>query len=183
MSQRLEHDWFHEPLPDNVSFGERSWLYSAYAFRHYRSRQPCGLRVGNDTGLYNGTFFDVGPDGSVLIGNYCTLVGAIICTNRQIVIDDYVFVAHEVVLADSVAAIPPDSRIDSAEATPQDQIGTGIIIGENVWIGARAILLDGAKIGKGAIIGAAAVVDFEVPPYSIVAGNPARVVRNLRTPS
>ena len=51
-----------------------------------------------------------------------------------------------------------------------------ISIGSNSWIGARAILLAGARIGEGAIVGAAAVVDFSVPPYAIVAGNPARIV-------
>ncbi|MBP8291359.1 MAG: hypothetical protein KAX65_01225 [Caldilineaceae bacterium] len=51
-----------------------------------------------------------------------------------------------------------------------------IYIGENAWIGARAIVLGGAHIGAGSIVGAGAVVDFLVPPYSVVAGNPARVV-------
>jgi acetyltransferase-like isoleucine patch superfamily enzyme len=55
-----------------------------------------------------------------------------------------------------------------------------IEIGENAWIGARAILLGGARIGAGSVVGAAAVVDFVVPPDSIVAGNPARVVARRR---
>jgi acetyltransferase-like isoleucine patch superfamily enzyme len=51
-----------------------------------------------------------------------------------------------------------------------------VAIGRNAWIGARAILLGGADIGEGAIVGAGAVVDFPVPAFAIVAGNPARVV-------
>jgi acetyltransferase-like isoleucine patch superfamily enzyme len=51
-----------------------------------------------------------------------------------------------------------------------------IIIGSDVWIGGNAIVLSGVTIGDGAIIGAAVVVD-NVPPYSIVFGNPARVER------
>lgn len=54
-----------------------------------------------------------------------------------------------------------------------------IEIQDNVWIGARAVILGGARIGEGSIVGAASVVDFEVPPYSIVAGNPARVVGSV----
>jgi len=181
MTRFLEHDWFPEPLPDNVTIGQRSWLYSTFAFRHYRSRRPVGLRVGSDTGLYNGTFFDLGPAGQVSIGDYCTLVGAIICTNRRIVIADYVFIAHEVVLADTFAAVPPHRQGDASE--PEEaagEAGASIVVGDNVWIGARAVLLGGARIGEGAVVGAAAVVDFEVPPYTVVAGNPARIVREIR---
>jgi virginiamycin A acetyltransferase len=50
-------------------------------------------------------------------------------------------------------------------------------IGHDVWIGHGALILPGARIGSGAIIGAGAVVAGEVPPYAIVAGNPARVIR------
>lgn len=52
-----------------------------------------------------------------------------------------------------------------------------INIGHDVWIGANAIILDGTKIGNGAIIGAGSVVTKDVPPYAIVAGNPARLIR------
>lgn len=52
-----------------------------------------------------------------------------------------------------------------------------VTIGNDVWIGARAIVLDGATIGDGAIVAAGAVVTGEVPPYAIVSGVPAKVVR------
>ncbi|MCF2970978.1 Vat family streptogramin A O-acetyltransferase [Synechococcus sp. Nb3U1] len=51
------------------------------------------------------------------------------------------------------------------------------IIGNDVWIGYDATLLPGVKVGDGAIIGAKAVVSWDVPPYTIVGGNPARVLR------
>ncbi|MBM2577170.1 CatB-related O-acetyltransferase [Jannaschia sp. Os4] len=51
------------------------------------------------------------------------------------------------------------------------------VIGHDVWIGARATILPGARIGSGAIVGAGAVVGGAVPAYAVVAGNPARVVR------
>lgn len=52
-----------------------------------------------------------------------------------------------------------------------------ISIGHDVWIGARAILMDGIKIGNGAIIAANAVVTKDVPPYAIVAGVPAKIIK------
>lgn len=52
-----------------------------------------------------------------------------------------------------------------------------IEIGNDVWLGARAIILDGIKIGHGAIVGAGAVVTKDVPPYAIVGGVPAKILR------
>lgn len=53
-----------------------------------------------------------------------------------------------------------------------------IVIEDDVWIGAHVILLSGTKIGKGSVIAAGSVVSTEIPPYSIVVGNPARVARS-----
>jgi len=171
-ARRLPHDWFPRPLPGNVELGERSWLYSSFAFAHYRSRRALGLRVGHDSGLYNGTILDLGPDGEVTVGDYCTIVRAIIAGNVRVQIGDYVFIAHEVVIADHFAATPPDAPgRDRLAARP-----ARVVIGEAAWIGARAILIGDVHIGEGAIVGAGAVVTGDVPAFTIVAGNPARVV-------
>lgn len=53
-----------------------------------------------------------------------------------------------------------------------------VIIEDDVWIGARVIILPGVKIGKGSIIGAGAVVTKDVPQYSVVAGNPAKIIKS-----
>src|SRR6476660_1790502 len=98
--KHLEHDWFSRPLPRNVQLGERGWLYSSYSFSHYSYQSKSGVRVGNDTGVYNGTFFDLGPSAEVIIGNYCSLVGVIFATNGRVTIDDFTFIAHEVVIAE-----------------------------------------------------------------------------------
>ncbi len=52
-----------------------------------------------------------------------------------------------------------------------------IIIGHDVWIGTRALIMDGVNIGSGAIIAANSVVTKDVPPYSIVGGSPAKIIR------
>jgi acetyltransferase-like isoleucine patch superfamily enzyme len=169
----LPHDWFPRPLPENVQIGANSWVYSSFAFLHYRSRQPCGVQIGHDTGVYNGTFFDLDVDGEVTIGDYCTLVGPIICVTGRLSISNYVFIAHEVTIADHFAAAPPGATARDSRSNPAPEIS----IGEGAWIGARAIVLPGARIGPWAVVGAGAVVTCDVPPYSVVAGNPAGRVR------
>ncbi len=58
----------------------------------------------------------------------------------------------------------------------------GITIGDDVWIGSHAVILDGVKVGSHSIIAAGAIVVKEVPEYSVVAGNPARILRDRRNP-
>ena len=64
---------------------------------------------------------------------------------------------------------------------PMDQQGFSemkpVEIGDDVWIGSRVTILPGVKIGKGAIIGASAVVTKDVPEYAVVGGNPARILK------
>jgi acetyltransferase-like isoleucine patch superfamily enzyme len=52
-------------------------------------------------------------------------------------------------------------------------------VGRNVWIGFESCVLPGVTIGEGAVVGARSVVVEDVPPYTVVAGNPARVIRRL----
>jgi acetyltransferase-like isoleucine patch superfamily enzyme len=52
-------------------------------------------------------------------------------------------------------------------------------INDRVWIGFNSIILKGVTIGEGGIVGAGSVVTKDVPPYTIVAGNPARVIREI----
>lgn len=65
-----------------------------------------------------------------------------------------------------------------AGAPPPEAPSRGdTVIGHDVWIGREATILPGTRIGHGAIIGAGAVVGGEVPPYAVMAGNPARKLR------
>jgi len=58
-----------------------------------------------------------------------------------------------------------------------------IVICDGVWIGARAIILPGVTIGEGAVVAAGAVVTRDVPPFTIVGGNPAKVIKERRMPT
>ena len=166
---RLAHDWYDAPLPANVAIGERSWLYSSFAFLHHRSRRPVAVRIGRDSGVYRGTVFEIGPDGEVEIGDFCTLAGPTLATNGRISIGDHVLVSYGVVIADLSYATPAD-----------DFPGAVTEIGDNVWIGASALLVGGVRIGDDAVVGAKAVVREDVPAGAIAAGNPARIVGSVR---
>lgn len=58
-----------------------------------------------------------------------------------------------------------------------DLVTKPVEIGDSVWIGARAIVLPGVKIGEGAVVGAGAVVSRDVAPWTVVAGNPAKFIK------
>ncbi|MGO2958680.1 MAG: CatB-related O-acetyltransferase [Acetobacter sp.] len=66
---------------------------------------------------------------------------------------------------------------EAADATDDHSTKGDIVIGNDVWIGARANIMSGVTIGSGAVIAAAAVVTKDVPPYAIVGGNPAHVIK------
>lgn len=65
--------------------------------------------------------------------------------------------------------------VTDREKRPEDD--REVVIDDDVWVGARAVILHGVTIGRGAIVGAGAVVTKSVPPYAIAVGNPARVLR------
>ncbi len=77
-------------------------------------------------------------------------------------------------------SIGPEASILTLGHDPQspafDLRGGEVSIGDRVWIGYRAVILPGAAIGEGAVVGSCAVVSKDVPPFAIVAGNPARII-------
>lgn len=68
--------------------------------------------------------------------------------------------------------LDPDRRLDTPASAP-------IILEDNVWLGARAIVLRGTTIGEGSVVAAGSVVAGDVPPRSLVGGVPARIIREL----
>ena len=177
MSVYIEgHGWSATPWPANMEVGEGSRIRAHFAFRHYRSRRPVGLRIGRHTGVYSGVSFDLGPSGEVWIGDHCSIASPTFSTNRRIVFGDYVMAAWDVVIGDSPFATPRLALDAAAEDENPGPPEESIVIGDNVWITARSTILRGARIGNDVIVGAGAIVDFEVPDNSTVVGNPARVI-------
>ena len=171
------HGWSATPWPDNMEVGEGSRVRAHFAFRHYRSRRPVGLRIGRHTGVYSGVQFDLGPSGEVEIGDHCAIASPVFATNGRIVLGNHVMAAWDVVIGDSPTATPRlalDADADGDGPAPEPELS--IVVGDNVWITARSTILGGARLGDGVIVGAGAIVDFEVPAYSTVVGNPARVI-------
>jgi len=121
--------------------------------------------VGEHTyGLQRECFVAYHPGDHIRIGKYCSVGDGV----------RFVFGEHR---TDRVTTFP--LRAMCFNHPPHaDALSKGdILVGHDVWIGAGAIILSGVKIGNGAIIGAGAVVAKDVPPYSIVGGVPAKVIR------
>lgn len=114
----------------------------------------------------------------IVIGKNCSfgINNHITCTNK-ITIGDYCLTGKWVTITDNshgstekdFLSIPPIKR---------EMVSKGpVIIGKNVWIGDKATILPGVTIGDSAVIAANSVVTKDVPPYCVVAGNPARIVK------
>ncbi len=96
----------------------------------------------------------------------------------------------EYVVVEDEAAIAPGAIIVAHSGGSPFQNRAGIfheapkkvVIGRGSWIGVGAIVLPGVTVGEGAIVAAGSVVSQDVPPYTVVAGNPARPVRKLGVP-
>ena len=86
---------------------------------------------------------------------------------------------HPIVIGADVS-IGPEAVILTLGHDPRSPVfadrGGPVMIADRVWIGYRALVLPGVCIGEGAVVGAGSVVTRDVPPYAIVAGNPARVI-------
>lgn len=175
--RRLEHDWFPMRVPENVEIGEGSFLHSSFAFMRYRSERACGVRIGRHSSVYQATMFELGPEGQVEVGDYCMLWGNIFSANSRIVVGSHCLISGECYLSDTPTPIPTTDMDYRPEPPGEDP---SVIIGDNCWIGIRSALLKGARLGEGVIVGAGTVVDFEVPPFSIVAGNPAGIVGSAK---
>jgi acetyltransferase-like isoleucine patch superfamily enzyme len=174
MKRFIKNDWYKEPIPENVEIGEETDIYSSFIFSHYKSKKPLGFKIGHNSGI-DKAILDIGTNGVVEIGDYCTLVEPIINTNKKIVIGNHVLTAFGTIITDSGFAIPP---IENNVVEKKDE--TSIRIGNNVWIGFRALILEGADIGDNSIVGAGAIVNFKVPENSIVVGNPGRIIKTKK---
>lgn len=121
----------------------------------------------------------VGGDGDIIIGEHCYInPGCVLYSGNGIRFGNYVL------LAPGVKVVPSNHAFDSRKTVIRHQgfmkSKGGVVIEDDVWVGANAVLLDGCVIGRGAIIAAGAVVSCAVPPYEIWGGIPARKLRERK---
>jgi acetyltransferase-like isoleucine patch superfamily enzyme len=142
---------------------------------------PNGIMIGESTFVMHGAelhvynFRDM-PHSGIHIGRNC-LIGEYNVLRGQggITIGDNVYTAPLVQLL-AVGHVYDDPTRPILE---QGITAQGIVIEDDAWIGAGAIILDGVQVGKGAVVGAGAVVTQDVPAYTVVAGVPAKVVKEI----
>lgn len=152
----LDHGVYLHACPAGISIGQES-LVMKNAILHvynFRNLPHSGIRIGARS----------------LVGEGCILRG-----QGGIEIGDDVYLGT-VVQVLAVNHVFSDTR---RPISHQGITAEGIRIEDGAWIGSGAIILDGVTVGRNAVVGAGAVVTKDVPAYSVVVGNPARVVRDL----
>jgi len=117
-----------------------------------------------------------GHGAKILIGDDVGMSGCSISAATSISIGNHVLLGSGCLITDSDShPIDPADRREGGGG-----VAKPIVIENDVFVGARAIVLKGVTIGEGSVVGAGAVVTKSVPPYSVVAGNPAKIVGSSR---
>jgi acetyltransferase-like isoleucine patch superfamily enzyme len=140
-----------------------------------------GIALGSGTFVMHGAvlhvynFRDI-PHSGISVGRNC-LIGEYSVLRGQggITIGDNVYTAPHV----QMLAVEHVHDDPSRPVVDQGITAQGIVVEDDAWIGAGALILDGVRVGKGAVVGAGAVVTRDVPPHAVVAGVPAEVVRAI----
>lgn len=162
----------------------------------YLSAQKGNIVLEDSCTLLNNV--DLISNGKIVIGEESTINEYTTIKGTEIIIENKVWVARNCIIEgskirignrtilgpyvhinDGTHLIDPDSK----EILREPGESKPIYIGVNVWIGSGAIILKGVTIGDGAIIGAHSVVTKDIPPFSVVVGNPAKIIKNRLTKS
>lgn len=124
----------------------------------------------------------------------------VISNPEQTVIGKYCSISHEVYIGPTAHSLhylttnsfienEDNGTIDNAIVVPKNNLvkpefetSKPVIIGNDVWIGLRAIIMPGVKIGDGAVIATGAIVTKDIPPYAIAAGVPAKIIKYRFSP-
>ena len=148
-------------------------------------RNPKAISIGHHTSLSDDwCLADLDPSKEqarpkIRIGSFCTILYGFHCNaNLSVEVQDYVLIAPRVFITDS------DHIVDAAgERTTLCNAfrSAAVVIEHDCWLGVNAVVLKGVRIGHHSTVGANAVVTRDVPPFSIVAGVPARVIGQTRS--
>ncbi len=165
---------------NSVKFYEESRVFNNLG-------DPSKIVIGSNTHI-RGTFLVFGHGGEIKLGKYCYLGdNSRIWSAKSIEIGERVLISHDVNIFDSLTH-PINHKLRHLQFVEILTKGfpkniylneQSIIINNDVWIGAKSIILKGVTVGEGAIVGAGSVVTKDVPPYTIVAGNPAQIIREI----
>ncbi len=152
----VDHGVYMHACPQGITVGDNSFLMHGSVLHVYNFRDlpHAFIRIGQDS----------------LIGEMNVLRG-----QGGITIGDRVFTAPMVQML-AVNHIYDDPNRPMIE---QGITADGIVVEDDVWVGAGAILTDGVTVGEGAVVAAGAVVTRDVPPHTVVAGVPARIIKQI----
>lgn len=166
-------------------YGKPIILNSGLFNRHVRKKITIGDRFlcsnsnsSNSIGLIQPCVFNISTkDSRIIIGNNVGISGSTINATTQITIGNNVLIGSGCIITDTDSHPLDwhDRLIDDMSKVRKKPIE----IGNNVFIGARSIILKGVVIGEKSIIGAGSVVSANIPPNCIAAGNPAKVIKYL----
>ncbi len=135
------------------------------------------LTIGRHTLLEPGCWITMSSEGRIAIGSGCFLnKNTMLAAQEAIEIGDHVMFANNCFVGDA------DHRYDDpgTPVTMQGFVPRGPVrIGSNVWFGVNCVVTGGVEIGERAVIGANSVVTSDVPPRTIAAGAPAKVLREI----
>lgn len=157
----------HSLIAPDVKLGER---VRVYAFTNLY-----GCEIGDDTKI--GTFVEIQKGAKV--GKRCKVSShTFIC--EGVTIEDEVFIGHNVTFINDL--YPRAVNADGSMQSDADWQCRPTLIKRGASIGSSATLLCGVTVGEGALVGAGCVVIKDVAPHTVVAGNPARVIKTLPHP-
>jgi len=130
------------------------------------------LEIGSSAELYDGGFFHV-QKGSITVGANCSFGPYVtVFGGGGVVIGNGCRIANHTMIVSSSHAYKDRART----IIEQGSILAPVKIGDDVWLGGHSSILYGVEIGTGAVVGANSVVRENVPPYTVVAGIPAKII-------
>lgn len=151
------------------------------------SRKLDAIKIGSFSYI-QGDLMTLGDDGRIEIGSYCFIgEGTRIWSALSISIGDRVLISHYVNIFDNIThPLDPKLRhlqfkdiVTSGNLKSIDLEEEEVVIENDAWIGCMSIILKGVTIGEGAVVGAGSVVTKDVPPYTVVGGNPAKIIKEI----